>query len=315
MTFKRNYCEGTSGTGITLANSVDNSSGDALAVSTDGTRTYTDTWANHGTTSWQCSGTSGLTSILGFTITAAAGLSTRCYFRVPALPGSTCAFLQMRTDTDLARGTVAMRTDGKLEVTTQGGVAYTTTMACSTDTTYRIEWRQIKGTTTSNGTVGFKIFAGESASPLETYETSSANTGTNDLVSWRLGKLTGIASTFTILFDDVAMEDQGTAYLGPMLGDAVIVYEKKNILKVNTTGSVGTRSLSYTSGPAVTISEPTTGVFEAIVSDQSRRTKLSLQSVADTTVTQEVIVPGMNLTNMLVCLGGDSSDLANWQLP
>jgi len=50
---------------IPTANSDDNSAGDALDISTSGTRTYDSAWANTGTTSWKLEGTSGNTAILG----------------------------------------------------------------------------------------------------------------------------------------------------------------------------------------------------------------------------------------------------------
>lgn len=316
MAYKSNNCEGASnGTAISVANSDDNAAGDALAVTTGGTRQYTSAWANHGTTSWECSATSGNTAILGFTQTAAAGLSTRCYIRVTALPSATCTILQMRTDTDLARGTVAMRTDGKLEVNTQAGVVFTTTTACSINTTYRIEWRQIKGTTTSDGTVGFKLFAGESTTALETYTTSAANTGTNDLVSWRLGKITGIASTFAIMFDDVAMEDQGTTFLGPLLGLSDLTFTTARKITVDCTGSVGTLTCTQTSGTSVgSISGPTSSVFTITLPDHKDVLVFTVSADGDgDAVTDTFKVYPDNLSNVLVYAGGGASDIANWE--
>ena len=316
MAYKSNNCEGASnGTAISVANSDDNAAGDALAVTTGGTRQYTSAWANHGTTSWECSATSGNTAILGFTQTASAGMSVRVYFRVTALPSATCAFLQMRSDTDSARGAIQMKTDGKLEIGTHGGVAATTTMACSINTTYRIEWRQIKGTGSGDGTVGFKIFAGESTSPLETYESSAQNCGTNDFAAFRLGKITGIASTFAVMFDDVAMEDQGTTYLGPLLGSSDLTFTTARKITVDCTGSTGTLTCTQTTGTSVgSISGPTSSVFTITLPDHKDVLVFTVSADGDgDAVTDTFKVYPDNLSNVLVYAGGGASDIANWE--
>ena len=316
MAYKLNNCEGaTDGTSISTTNSDDNGAGDALAVSTGGTRIYSSAWANNGTTCWDCSGTSGNTAILGFTQTASAGMSVRVYFRVTALPAATCAFLQMRSDTDSASGAIQMKTDGALEIGTHGGVAATTTMACSVDTTYRIEWRQIKGTGSGDGTVGFKIFAGESTSPLETYESSAQNCGTNDFAAFRLGKITGIASTFAVMFDDVAMEDQGTTYLGPLLGSSDLTFTTARKITVDCTGSTGTLTCTQTTGTSVgSISGPTSSVFTITLPDHKDVLVFEVEADGDgDPVTDTFKVYPDNLSNVLVYAGGGASDITNWE--
>lgn len=316
MAFKSNNCEGASnGTAISTTNSDDNAAGDALAVSTGGTRQYTSAWANNGTTSWECSATSGNTAILGFTQTAAAGLSARAYFRVTALPGATCVIMQMRSDTDSARGAIQMKTDGKLEVTTQAGVVFTTTTSCSVDTTYRIEWYQEKGADTSTGEVGFKLFLGEATSALDTYTGSAENTGTNDLAAWRMGKITSIAYTFAIMFDDVAMEDQGTAFLGPYLGLSDLTFTTARKITVDCTGSTGTLTCTQTTGTSVgSIAGPTSSVFTITLPDHKDVLVFEVEADGDgDPVTDTFKVYPDNLSNVLVYAGGGASDIANWE--
>ena len=48
--------------------------------------------------------------------------------------------------------------------------------------------------------------------------------GTADVTSMRFGKLTVIASTWAVWFDDVAVEYCATAFIGPLLGDPIIAH-------------------------------------------------------------------------------------------
>lgn len=315
MALKWNNCEGaTDGTTITTGNSDDNSAGDALAVSTGGTRIYTNAWAHGGSLSWSLSATSGNTSLVGFTQTAAAGMSTRFYFRVGALPSATCAISQMRDSADAARGALQLRSDGKIEVVSHGGgVVFTTTGAVSVDTTYRIEWRQSKGTGT--GKVGFAIFAGDSTSPIESFSSAAMSTGTNDFVAWRLGKITGIASTFTILIDDVAMEDQGDTLLGPLVGLSDLNYTLIRKAEIDCTGSVGTLTCTQTAGTSVgAITGPTSSKFTFTV--PSHDDVLAFEVTADgdgDAMTDIFYIYPEDLSGELICQGGDPTNLANWQ--
>lgn len=315
MAYKSNNCDGAgNGTAISVANSDDSGAGDALAVSTGGTRVYTSAWAHDGTTSWECSATSGNTAILGFTQTAAAGMSVRAYIQVAALPSATCVIFQMRDSADAARGTLQLRADGKLEVYSHAdGVVFTTTGAVSVDTTYRVEWRQEKGS--GSGKVGFGIFSGDSTSPIESFSSSAMSPGTNDFVAWRMGKITGIASTFAIKIDAVAMEDQGSALLGPLLGLSDLTYSTSRKVTVDCTGSVGTLTCVQDTGTSVgAIAGPTSSVFTITVPDHSDVLVFTVSADGDgPAVTDTFKVYPDNLSNMLVLGSLPASTLANWE--
>lgn len=264
MTFLRNNCEGAaSGTTITTANSDDNSAGDPLDISTSGTRIYDNSWTHSGTTSWKCEGTSGNTAILAWDRTDTR-LAFRGYVKFSSPPSATCAILQARNSGSM--GEVQMRTDGKIQVTDDtGAILHTTAAALSVDTTYRFEYTIEKGTTTSNGKVSFAYYLGDNASPVATaYTTTSANMGTADITSMRFGKLTGIASTWAVWLDDVAVDYGATAFIGPLGGDPELVYNIDTaIRKIPTAGSNGDITITQLSGTTATISEPTSGNFQA----------------------------------------------------
>lgn len=312
-TFLRNNCEGaSSGTTITTANSDDNSAGDALDISTSGTRTYDNSWTHSGTTSWKCEGTSGNTAILAYDRTDPS-VATRVYFRFTGNPSATCGILQARNSGSM--GDVHMRTDGKLQVTDDAGtILFTTASALSTSTTYRLEHYVAKGTTTSNGKVSFAYYLGDSPTPVESaFVSTTANMGTADVTSMRFGKLTGIASTWAVWFDDVAVEYGATAFIGPLLGDPIIAHTELRVVEVDTAGSNGTIAITQLSGTTATITGPTSEVFRIELPAHTDVLRFEIEATGDgAPITETFDVAPTSLTTELIFQGGDPTDLANW---
>lgn len=312
-TFLRNNCEGaSSGTTITTANSDDNSAGDALDISTSGTRTYDNAWVNSGSTSWKCEGTSGNTAILAYDRTDPS-VATRVYFRFTGNPGETCGILQARNSGSM--GDVHMRTDGKLQVTDDAGtILFTTASALSTSTTYRLEHYVAKGTTTSNGKVSFAYYLGDSPTPVESaFVSTTANMGTADVTSMRFGKLTGIASTWAVWFDDVAVEYGATAFIGPLLGDPIIAHTELRVVEVDTAGSNGTIAITQLSGTTATITGPTSEVFRIELPAHTDVLRFEIEATGDgAPITETFDVAPTSLTTELIFQGGDPTDLADW---
>ena len=311
--FLRNNCEGAaSGTSLTTANSDDNSAGDALDISTSGTRTYDNAWVNSGSTSWKCEGTSGNTAILAYDRTDPS-VATRVYFRFTGNPSATCGILQARNSGSM--GDVHMRTDGKLQVTDDAGtILFTTASALSTSTTYRLEHYVAKGTTTSNGKVSFAYYLGDSPTPVETaFVSTTANMGTADVTSMRFGKLTGIASTWAVWFDDVAVEYGATAFIGPLLGDPIIAHTELRVVEVDTAGSNGTIAITQLSGTTATITGPTSEVFRIELPAHTDVLRFEIEATGDgAPITETFDVAPTSLTTELIFQGGDPTDLANW---
>lgn len=311
--FLRNNCEGAaSGTSLTTANSDDNSAGDALDISTSGTRTYDNAWVNSGSTSWKCEGTSGNTAILAYDRTDPS-VATRVYFRFTGNPSATCGILQARNSGSM--GDVMMRTDGKLQVVDDaGGILFTTASALSTSTTYRLEFFAAKGTTTGNGKVSFAYYLGDSPTPVETaFVTTTANMGTADITSMRFGKITNIASTQAWWFDDVAVEYGATAFIGPLLGDPIIAHTELRVVEVDTAGSNGTIAITQLSGTTATITGPTSEVFRIELPAHTDVLRFEIEATGDgAPITETFDVAPTSLTTELIFQGGDPTDLANW---
>jgi len=320
MTFVSNNAEGaSSGTSVTLANSDDNGAGSALDISSSGTRQYSNTWAHSGSTSFKCEGTSGNTAILGWDstvggslVTASAAKTFRCYFRFPAAPSATVAVVQIRNAG--GGGDIQLRTDRKLNITDDAGtVKFTTTAALAVDTVYRLEIRYKHGASTSDGTIEFKYFAGDSTTALDSYLTTTADQGTTDFNGFRWGKLTAVASTETYYFDDVAQDDT-EVLLGPALGLSDLQYDAANIYRVDASASTGVVTLTQTSGTTCTITEPSTALFEIAVPEHPDPLWFSISADGDGDAITETfsIKPDNNSTMRRLRVGGTATVLADW---
>lgn len=320
MAYVFNTAEGAaSGTTVSLANSDDNGAGAALDVSSSGTRQYSNAYKRSGATSFKCEGTSGNTSILGWDSTvggsltvASAAKTFRCYFWIVAAPSATCEVVQVRNAGN--GGAVQLRTDRKLNIVDDAAtIKYTTTTVLTTLTMYRLEYRVKKGTGSGDGTIEFALFLGESTTPLDSYSTTTANQGTADFVGFRWGKLTGIASTETFYFDDVAQDDT-EALLGPFVGASDLQYTVTKLYREDATASVGVVTLTQLSGTSCVITEPTSKVFEILV--PAHPDPLWFQMVADgdgdPVVDVFCIPPDNSTTIRRLRAGGDPTVLTDW---
>ncbi len=320
MGYVYNNAEGAaSGTTVSLANSDDNGAGIALDVSSSGTRQYSNTYKRSGATSFKCEGTSGNTAILGWDSTvggsavSASGAKTfRAYFWIVASPSATCEIVQVRNSGN--GGAVQLRTDRKLNIVDDAAtVKFTTTTVLSTLTMYRLEYRVKKGTGSGDGTIEFKLFLGDSTSPLDSYSTTTANQGTADFVGFRWGKLTNIASTETFYFDDVAQDDTETL-LGPSVGPSDLQYTLTNVYELDATASVGAVTVTQVSGTTCVITEPSTGLFRIAVPEHPDPLwfELVADGDGDPVIETRCIKPDNNSTLRRLRAGGDPTVLTDW---
>jgi len=313
MAFLSNTAEGGANlTVVTLANSDDNSAGDALGV-VSGSPTYSSTWANNGTTSFKCEATSGNSSLAGWTFTDTM-VSFRSYFRFPAAPSATCEIVQVRNAAN--GGAIQLRTDRKLAVANDAAsVVFTAAAALTVDTTYRLEISWERGTTISNGKIYFSYFVGESASAVESFSSTAADCGTADWTGVRWGKLTAIASTETYYFDTVAAETGTVSLLGPHAGLSSLVYSTARKLTVDCTGSVGALACTQTTGTTASIAGPVSNVFTITV--PNHKDVLVFEASADgdgDAVTGTFKIYPDSLSNVLVLkAGGVATVLADWE--
>lgn len=299
-------------TGVTVsaANSDDGGS-DALYLAAG---TYSDDWANNGATSFKVSA-SGSVAILGWNAGTEGGGVFRAYFRMSALPPSTCGIVQARA----ASGNqfeVQVRADGTLRCSDNVGALYFDgAEVLAVDTTYRLEARIWKGTGTSDGTLEFQVYVGESETPLEGISSTTEDAGTEDITEWRWGIITSSVTWSSVYFDDVAAWFGETALLGPRTVDPSITESEAKSVLVDTTGSVGAMTLVQTAGTTATVAGPAAGIF-TITRPTDHTDILTFDLTADADgpdVVTEIRVQPDNLAAELIFTGSDATDIADWE--
>lgn len=105
-------------------------------------------------------------------------------------------------------------------------------------TWYRVDITATIGTTTSNGTLKLKVFAGDdNTTALFTTESSAVNTGTAQLTNVRMGR-PGVSTDITLInLDSIEVNDGATAYIGPWV-DTVSAGSNQTGLAAGATATI-----------------------------------------------------------------------------
>jgi len=146
-----------------------------------------------------------------------AGLGTKTFqfrsdFRIAAAPSTTIQTFTARNASNYIIG-LNLNTARKLQVAHwAGAVLYTTTTTLAVDTWYRWElWGEV--TTAGAGILHFALFLGDSTTPLETFDTTTADLQSTNITETRIGKHS-TSGTLSLIIDNFAMGDTAAA-LGP----------------------------------------------------------------------------------------------------
>lgn len=116
-------------------------------------------------------------------------------------------------------GVLLVGSDGKLIMQHAGGsniAASKATNALATGTRYRIEMSVAKGTTTSNGTLGFAYFLGDSATAEFSWESAAQNAGTANAATVWIGRSTGRTQAHVTKYDEMRAETLASGWLAPV---------------------------------------------------------------------------------------------------
>lgn len=177
--------------------------------------TYTST-KMHGSVGAYISG-NGSNAYLEWTGLATKTLSSRFYVRVPSYPSAEAQIFTPRNSTNYI-GTVNLRTNGGLKVTGAfsggGATLFQTTGVLALNTWYRVEVSWGVGTTTTNGSVNFKYFVGDSTTAVESFSSAAIDAGTTNVTIWRIGK-TANSGTLSMNLDSIGYNDASTTLMGP----------------------------------------------------------------------------------------------------
>ncbi len=228
MPFISNSAEGlTNGTVPTPAN-TGGSSGTACAIVSQGTASTivaSSAASVFGSIGYRCnfvaSSSDGACRLLwSFVESGRAVVSA--YFRIDSVPSATEDLLGIRNSTG-NMASLSIGPDGKLLAGNAAGGNIAASRAPNVllaNTVYRVELAAKKGVDTATGTIGISYYQGNSNVPLHTWESATQNTGTADIASVFVGRLTGRTQAHTIDFDQVRASTLTSGWLDPAVNSA-----------------------------------------------------------------------------------------------
>lgn len=213
MTIRQNGgAGGTDGVAVSVANSggASGTAWDAIAFGT-GTIDYDDDTTTlgglHDAMCFRLAPSSNQVTELRWNLSAEDSAHSVTYWKIPSAYTVTSTIVQMRH----AGGTMAslhITNNPRVVVRNAAGtgVFNSATANMSLDTWYRFELKVIKGTTTSNGTIDFAMYPGDSLIAQATYTSTTANTGTAQFTDLYLGRNSQFTTDTTVThFDSITL--------------------------------------------------------------------------------------------------------------
>jgi hypothetical protein len=223
MTLYSNTFEGAPASGTTISTSNSGgASGTAFDVVVTGASAwcvYDDTRTKHGSYSMKLHPASGVAVNVGVTVPSTKTLAARMYLYITA--AATADFYQIRFTVGGTRVlSVHIQGTGKFRVADAAGASpglFTAAAAVPNNTFVRIELYGSVGTTTSNSTVTFASYLGDSTTPIDSFTTSTANLGTSAFTGITFGKADTSTYATEYWIDDLAWDDAASGLIGPFV--------------------------------------------------------------------------------------------------
>lgn len=259
---------GENGVAVTSGNSA--TTGDAFSlvnVAGGGAITYSTAQAVFGDTSFHVTAPTSGTALARWSQTSTTQ-RFRGYIRFASLPASSGVnFLQLRASSTATGAGLQINAAGVLLwVDAGGGSGAISTL--NLNTWYMISMMVTRGTTVSDGHIKIELRNASGAAVLSSYESTTRNTGTEDLTFMQFGKLTGSNPEISMYFDQVAFDSGAGELIGPYeSGDPQLNTSQGAYYVVDATSSVSgtgnplTFSATRVSGPTLTVSQPVPGIL------------------------------------------------------
>lgn len=205
---------GTNGATVNEANSgsASGTAFDFVEILTGATGVYSTSAAMHGSLGMNITG-NGAHAFVQHNMAGTKTLTARFYVRFPSAPTATCQLYTPRSSINYIGG-LNIRSDLKFQVAVNGGAGIFNSAVLSTATWYRVEMAFEVGTSATTGKIWFKYFVGNGTTAVETFTTTTADLGTNDIIMYRLGKINNTGST-PMDIDSITFDPASTAFLGP----------------------------------------------------------------------------------------------------
>lgn len=245
---------GTNGAVPTTAN-TGGASGDAMSVVNIGsgnTIIFSDFNPAHGTMGYEMNYGTTAGGNLRWDFVESGRLVHSFYIELSSLPTATEYIAGIRH----ASGYMCIATigpDGKLIMQNAASVGVSASRAASTfpvEQKVRVEIAVTKGTTTSDGTIEYAYYLGESTSPLASWSSNTQNTGTADIAQVIIGRNTAAGEPRTIWYDTIRVQNLPSGWIGP--------YSPQNTIPIARLAS-----------PPVSIEPYTTQILEGSTSSDS----------------------------------------------
>ena len=143
-------------------------------------------------------------------------------------------------------GILVIASDGKLQMFDSAGSGISgskSPSAIPANTWIRIDMSVVNGTTTSNGTLGYSYYIGESSIAQYSWESSAVNATTNAQSHFFIGRSTGRTAAHTVQYDTIRWQSLSSGWMAPFSpssGTGVInTAEGGTADTVPTTGNTG----------------------------------------------------------------------------
>jgi hypothetical protein len=219
---------------VTTANSGDvglgNTAANLVQITAGHTMTYDDDWAAHGTRSVKITSNSTAGTYLRFTPDAGDRQVLDVYFTIPAYPTGGSFPIMTATGASTAGFKAVIGTTGTVSLQNAAGSGVSGSVSTATvplGTKARLSVECIKGSTTSNGTLSYRLFYGtnvEGTTPDATFTSgATVNTGTVQVNNLYFGKGTSAGTAASVSIDDVRFMAHATDWYAPIGADVVDV--------------------------------------------------------------------------------------------
>lgn len=289
-----NACDGPNGSTLTVANSDDNG-GTALSNVT-GPWTFSSVGAQHAANGWRCQ-SSGTAWRVYFSFSGVTTIAVRQYFTFNTLPNAARDLIGMVNATFGTNMRMGLDATNHLQVkNAAGSTLFTATAALSAATGYRVEWEINTGTGTTDGSINFRYYLGDSTSPIQSYSASNVNMGSGStIIRYQLGN--NDAVSIDITYSQVKIVTGSTTPIGPFSTNLTVSLPIAQF----TLGLPGPSAISSVSGsvaaPNISFTAPTPNITSD-VSVPLPVAQLSLSAPVPNATAKANVTVGLPVTNM-----------------
>lgn len=210
---------GSNGTVPTTSNTGGGSDATAssVVIGSGNTLIFSNAFPAQGNLGYQFDyGTSGPAN-LRWDISEVGRLVFRFYVRMSDLPGAQEYVAGIRSGTGFMC-IACIGSDGKFLMQNAAGSNIVASRAANTfplDQQVRIEFAVTKGTSTTDGTIEYAYYLGNSTSPVYSWSSNAQNTGTGNVAQIVLGRNTAATEARTVWYDSIHAESLATGWVGP----------------------------------------------------------------------------------------------------